>query len=569
MDDNLTCSICFHLFSLETIPIILICGHSICLKCLIQNEKSLIKDEDELEDDEDESSEGDETEETNIKITKCPICRKEINKRVCKLTINFSIVFLSLHNKKQRIEYIFCENCDKLSYFNQDDKKHINLVFSCIKNFHSLITNESIVDLELKLKDMISYMQSDNIKSLVSLTFDIQEVFRCIKERLSLRETSLKLKFRSQLESNISKYANFCYDSKKEVINNIYIEDLFKISNDIKINRQLNNHYYGLDNKEKEDKLFSQAIFSSIKYYIDNYDEVERKYTAVFNIDNPNEIILYNIETNIISKYTIPLCILNRSLSIVVDSNSNGNIIYFIGGSFGELKENDYKCLKNIFSYNIKDNQTSFVKNMKIGRHAPIVVECYIKQMKYYNCLIIGGTDENASFISSGEWLTNTNNNYNNVPNLPVFVFSGCGFCMNEVIYLLCSDADETYLFSWNYTIVGSKWHKIDIEFDYFIYNYVFAPLNNSQFIIFGGLCSDIDDEEQLFNSSYYIINIDNRTIEVKSMPKTLSKAEFLYQPAYYKYQIVALDSFNEDYDENFKFTYNIQMNWFSMKEIN
>ena len=56
-EDLLTCSICFHGFSLSVIPLVLKCGHNLCQNCLISNSKQCETGNDE----EDNKSEEDDS----------------------------------------------------------------------------------------------------------------------------------------------------------------------------------------------------------------------------------------------------------------------------------------------------------------------------------------------------------------------------------------------------------------------------------------------------------------------------------------------------------------------------
>lgn len=596
-----SCGICFSNFSIEKLPITISCGHSICLICIINHEKSLNNDE---EDDEDEEEfqkdsecqimKGDFIENKEISllnITKCPICRREINKRLQSFPVNFSIIdysLMCLNNSYEDINtyFAYCKTCNTLLYKNNS----LSSIYKCVSNKHFLYLKSTIYNDLIKKLDMIminndkesELKQTDNAKSDLLKSIQIkrkEDIYKITKDKLNEKAEMIGNKIKDCLFESIKNSKSSFYDIHYETLKNIHIEDIYKIGNDIKTN-YLFNRYYRDNDKDflNKERLFARfSYMSAVKYKYNDYNLFEKVYTVSYH---NGKLLVFNTNLGTYKKISLSRKISKYS-SLSVNSNSlNADEVFIIGGKdysehhsdnesslLDENENENIKASKIILIANTKTGEISnFASNLNKERAYPIVIECLLKD-NTYDTLVIGGYSSYDSALSSCEWVIHKDKS---VSNLPIPTANGCGFSIKNKIYLSCSDSDDTYFYEYDLEEKFTKWVKIQIELDDYLYNHIYAPISIDEYIIFGGVNSDISDEEMVFNNSYFIVDYKKKQIvRREKVSKCLVKAAFKSQPAVNKYQIVVFDYVNDSYrEEKFYFVINLLTDNISAKEI-
>lgn len=658
--DLFICSICYIDFNVDVIPIVLRCGHTVCHICIINDNKFSVDDD--SKDDISSNSESENclnsktnlskyllTENNNntkykdIKVNKCPICRGIIKKKISQLSINYNVMEIIIELKVENSFLFYCRDCNKVIHnTNANNTNNKAVILNCVKNLHEIFSKSKLNHLFKSLidyKENLLLINNENTNNLLSennlnnleynknaLNLDIphlrynpdkiSELFiNNLNELFDKFKLSNSLKIKSLLDNNKKKF-----DILDLLHNNKDLTEYLHQINNFKFNRLLK--YYTIDNnnvkKSEDSKLFfndknnsfefrdnedlNKAICLSLKYQYNNYNINEKIYSVTYNPSNPSSIIVYNILSNSIKKYNLPKwkntdAILNESISMEIDNE--GTVVYFYGGIFGDLYDEEFNATKNVISFDLKTETLSLKKKLKNETHCPYIYNLPIPidnledfdqlrstegYSKYcYFTLIIGGND------SDGEILTNVygysvldfskdeNESSIQIKYKDVVKqyatnyyesFSGlyCSMCcINYKVYLYSVSEEDSKVYYMNYTDVEPVWIEICIVAEDTIYNCCFNAINKNELIIFGGVYSE-DSSSCDYNDKYYIININDKKSEKYEFE--YYKVSFACNASCYKYHIACMDKFNENYSCTSLYNYDCENRMFSISNI-
>lgn len=584
LHDGIQCSICYHNFSYEFIPISLKCGHTICHKCLINNEKLANNDQ------EDDSENDEETAKLNdnqkLKICKCLICRKELNLMLKDLPINKSVLQLSVMTTCKSIRYLYCQDCHKILF-----KSDVMLTsVKCISDFHSIYSDKSISELIKSFKSYKNDLYNADTEIFKNKTKSVPEIQKILINEeclhglllsiISNKEGELSSNLKQTINKLVTDSVGMALDLNKSAYSNTNLEEVMRLKNDLE-NYRLLNTYYGESIKDTNFQTLKSAVTSSLVYSFQDFKYFQNTYSVSFNINQDEKsLILYSIQDNKISKINLPVYdglepLLNESITPVV--NENGTKIYLFGGLFGELYDNEtFFASSNVLEYDLNTKQFTKLQDLKYKRHCPCVIRCPYycdDNLKIdYAYFVIGGTKDNGTQMKSTEKFviheTQQISSCELTEYLPEGFTKGIACCVNWIIYYIGISEDDNTLISYEYTKSNAKWKIINIKFETYIHCFAFTALNNSELIIFGGLNNDMNDEDEVFSQAVYTIDLSTETI--KESKSSFKGASFCSSIANYKYTLGGISNSCYEYEGySSKHVYDVLNEKFTLFDIN
>ena len=291
-------------------------------------------------------------------------------------------------------------------------------------------------------------------------------------------------------------------------------------------------HLMEADNSRNK---LNEIFYDNYKYHMQNYKSFEKIFTCQLIVKTKN-VIVYNAKLNQFIMITIEDLpdVLNFFISVEIDST--GNIMYLVGGQFGNI--DSCEPSKQLYIYNINEKLLTKGKELINERNSPLL--CLHEDILY----IMSGLDVEDEIISVNEQYDILNNEISNIASFPI-EFRYTSICvLNNILYLFGDSKDGAQLISLNLKSSKSDWEIIKINIDTndeYIFSSVLAAVSSDSLIMFGG---HIDNGEE-YNEQVILFNLKtNTSTELSSKPTT--RALFSGTPAIYKFMIFAIDFDNE-----------------------
>ena len=170
--------ICFDKFSLEKVPLVLKCGHTICNQCLHRRDKAIKEENEESEDDSDE-------EEFLSRYSELSNFAVRRNTKLNNLPINFSLILGYLSSNT-----FFCSNCSIIYTHNTSSDKKVE---DCVTKNHTLISLKFLRDKSKELKTFYSKINAKNAKlEITNSILLMKENFKVLLNEILLQSLNNK-----------------------------------------------------------------------------------------------------------------------------------------------------------------------------------------------------------------------------------------------------------------------------------------------------------------------------------------------------------------------------------------
>lgn len=468
-DEILVCSICLNFYSLTIIPVTLHCGHTICHHCLINDSKANEGiDNSESNSELDESSSSFNTDKSlsyehmgekelrvisfnklldylenklfieeklinTIKssqknlnllrknryveysakdtiVKKCPICRKKHKSSMDKLSINLSVLQMSLLKETNQISFVYCLNCSdqvypkktnnaKLKNKAEDQHFEVNSILHCIRQFHKLCTDsqvseivkvidnweENINKLNKESESMsldlfnenYNFLDNNDIKDITSTVIKKLEdkIIILIKALDKLREKIIKEKLELDLKSKNS------WTFLTQVDNSVLIKNIHSYN-------QLKTKLLNLINEIRNYRVLNQEEFP--EFISNSQDEVILALTEKgINEENEKKDIIMDKRSSCFS--SVSKAKSTKSIK-TIDINSKYKKINFEKECKDNLNLNlniNYSTIKNSLiegvKYNILDYKSSEKRfTISYQENTSIIVVFDLKENSHY-----------------------------------------------------------------------------------------------------------------------------------------------------------------------------------------